>query len=125
MKKRKIIEYIIVIFTIGMIPILSMNNIGIPCIYNKITGLYCPGCGITRAVISLMKFDIKSALGYNCFFVIVVPIMIVFYIYDYLKRKNDSNYDYKKFNKVWYMFLVMLILFGILRNISLFRVLAP
>lgn len=122
---KKIIEFVFVSFIIIMIPILSMNNMGIPCMFNKITGLYCPGCGITRAVIALMKLDIKTALDYNFCFVIFAPFMILFGCYEYYKEKKDVNYDTNKFNKVWYFFVIVFLSFGILRNIPIFSYFAP
>ena len=32
-------------------------GVGLVCIFNKITGLHCSGCGMTRAVVSLMNLD--------------------------------------------------------------------
>ena len=43
-----------------------MNNIySIPCVFNLITGYYCPGCGITRMFISIYKLDFYQATVNN------------------------------------------------------------
>lgn len=36
-----------------------------PCMLHKLTGLYCPGCGGTRAVRSLLTCDILKSFYYN------------------------------------------------------------
>ena len=38
-----------------------------PCIFHSVTGLYCPGCGGTRAVLALMQGRLLCALIYHPF----------------------------------------------------------
>ena len=38
---------------------------GIPCIFHWVTGLYCPGCGGTRAAKALLKGEIWTSIHYN------------------------------------------------------------
>ena len=35
------------------------------CMFHKLTGLYCPGCGGTRALSSLLHGDLKASLHNN------------------------------------------------------------
>ncbi len=37
------------------------------CIFHRLTGISCPGCGGTRALQSLLQGDWKQALSYNLF----------------------------------------------------------
>jgi hypothetical protein len=39
----------------------------LPCPVHSITGVECPGCGMTRACIALAGGDIRQALRYNPF----------------------------------------------------------
>jgi len=36
-----------------------------PCAFYKVTGLYCPGCGNTRSVLSLLEGRLWHSLRYN------------------------------------------------------------
>lgn len=36
-----------------------------PCLFHTLTGFSCPGCGCTRAVISLMQGDLIKSFCYN------------------------------------------------------------
>lgn len=36
-----------------------------PCIFRRVTGMYCPGCGGTRAVVELLKGNILRSLWYH------------------------------------------------------------
>lgn len=113
---------IIILFAIGILVIILFlkYDIGIPCIFFELTGWYCPGCGITRAFVSLLQFDIYQAFRYNMLIVILLPFAIIYWIYSFvLKGKKRIA------NVVWYLLLAITILFGVLRNISIFSYLAP
>lgn len=131
LKKRfyKFCLYIIVflIFIAVYYFLFYKNGIVIPCIFNKITGFYCPGCGITRMIISLVKLEFYQAFRYNCLLFIAFPF-ILFLIFDALIKSlfEKDNYFFKKINnKIWIFLLIIVILFGILRNISIFDYLVP
>jgi hypothetical protein len=40
----------------------------IPCIFLSITGVKCPGCGMTRAILSAMSLNFKEAFYYHKMF---------------------------------------------------------
>lgn len=37
----------------------------LPCIFNRLTGLYCPGCGGTRAVLALLHGRLLQSIAYH------------------------------------------------------------
>lgn len=45
------------------------------CLIRTIFGIPCPGCGLTRAWLSVFKLDLKSAFYYHPLFW-TIPIMI-------------------------------------------------
>jgi hypothetical protein len=48
----------------------------LPCLFNRFTGLHCPGCGSTRCCHSLLHGDLEQALAWNPLFVILLPVLI-------------------------------------------------
>ena len=58
-----------------------MYKFGIGCIFKSVLGLPCPGCGMSRAIISLLNMDIKQALLYHPM-VFTMPILGIYYITD-------------------------------------------
>lgn len=92
--------------------------IGIPCIFNKITGLKCPGCGITRSLIALLHLDLGRAVSLNIFsFAIITYIAAVYFhsAFQYVKTgKHRVAFPVEWINIA---FLILLIAWFIFRNI--------
>ncbi len=44
----------------------------LPCPFRSLTGLWCPGCGLTRATHYVLRGDLVTALRFNLF---VMPIL--------------------------------------------------
>ena len=117
------------ILTIGIVVIISFCHyliIGtfLPCIINKITGLYCPGCGITRMLLSILKLDFYQAFRYNPLLFI---FLILFIVYQIIKLITIQffNKDIKLNNYVYIFLLIITIGFGVIRNIPIFSYLIP
>lgn len=47
------------------------------CLLNDATGLYCPGCGNTRAAHALMHGDLMEALRQNAYTIIALPFLAI------------------------------------------------
>ena len=75
-------DMIIVIPAIALYYCL-LQLMGISCPIRYFTGLSCPGCGMTRAFLSLFRLDFKSAFYYHPLF--MLPILAVIL---YLLRKK-------------------------------------
>jgi hypothetical protein len=51
------------------------NNAYLPCIFRELTGYYCIGCGMTRAMHALVHGDIAGALAMNPLAVLLIPLI--------------------------------------------------
>lgn len=90
----------------------------LPCAFNKLTGFYCPGCGMTRAVNSCFKFQFYQAFRFNAL-LFIVPVGLVSYYVAYHKKKSKTA------TTILVMMIVVAVGYGILRNIPSFDFLAP
>lgn len=69
-----------VLSVIGFFYIYNFNpatqkNLFFACPLNQATGLYCPGCGNTRALHALVHLDLIGMLNYNLLFPFVFLIL--------------------------------------------------
>lgn len=48
------------------------------CPFHAITGLPCPGCGMTRAMLRIGQLKFEDAIGYNLFSLPLVILMFLF-----------------------------------------------
>lgn len=131
MLKKMIMLILLVVVGIVSIYVLyylnSTFNIGLICFFSKITGLYCSGCGMTRAFFSLLELDFYQAIRYNVFSLLLFPTLIICMInYIHCWLFNEKNFIIKKIpNSFFIIIAILLIIYGILRNIPLFAYLAP
>jgi hypothetical protein len=92
------------------------------------TGIYCPGCGMTRAFHALFHGDIVSALHFNAMWPLYAFIFGYIFISTLLIVVRGRGLSYKIFQpKLMYGFLTLALLFGVLRNIPVYplNLLAP
>ena len=94
-----------------------------PCIFRRLTGLLCPGCGNTRAVDHLVHGRLWLALRSNPDLPFLIAVPLGFYaelIADIFGKKIKLVPRLMRF---WYPILAAYAVFYVLRNI--FSVLAP
>jgi hypothetical protein len=99
-----------------------------PCPFHAFTGLYCPGCGSTRAIFQLLQGNLIAAFRYNPLTVVFLFTLLaysLFYVWTRMTKKPFSGFFLKP---LWiWLLLAVILLFWILRNIPVypFTVLAP
>ncbi|MDO4394553.1 MAG: DUF2752 domain-containing protein [Mycoplasmatota bacterium] len=95
-------------------------NLKIVCPFYTITGLLCPGCGITRCLFAIINGNLKQAIHYNLLVSILLPPFIIYYIYqEYIYLFNKQNKIKEKIPRyTTTIILIITILFGIIRNIK-------
>lgn len=120
MKKPLLIGVFLATLGIIYLKVLSpMFNIHIPCVFNLITGYDCPGCGITRASLSLLDGQFYQAFRWNMLIFILIPL---YGLYHFLAKKEKFR-GQSKF--LMTSMLVLTVTFFILRNTETFSWLAP
>lgn len=106
----------------------STTGIFPACPLYQMTGLACPGCGMTRGLHALLHGDVLGALDYN----LLLPGILFFFGYLFvslfLTAARGRGLNFKLFNqKVIWGFFCFALVFSILRNLPVypFNILFP
>ncbi|QNP42102.1 DUF2752 domain-containing protein [Lysobacter terrestris] len=94
------------------------------CLFHDITGWYCPGCGITRALHALVHFDLWRAVAMNALVVLSLPLLALMALQGAMQRRwLPSAVQRTVFDGRWW--IGALLVFGIARNLPGLEWLAP
>lgn len=120
-----VVVFLFSIMGIGLLLLFNYYDIGIPCLFHQLTGLYCPGCGLTRAFIMLQNFDLFGAIRMNAL-IVFIPIVLIYIIISMIRYiKNTKPYFLKIPQPITYLILFLVVIFGIIRNIPGFEYFRP
>lgn len=99
-----------------------------PCVFYRLTGLYCPGCGSTRCLYHLVHFDLLGAWRSNPFTVLALPYIGAHFFIFQIKCWTGRNVSlpFARPIFIWVIFIGIMA-FWIARNIPVapFNLLAP
>ncbi len=87
----------------------------ISCIWVAITGFPCPGCGLTRAGIALLKGEFKEAFRIHPFIYVIALLLLLFCVYRYILRRSQ-----KVFVKYAIVVIIAMLCFYVYRMLFLF-----
>ena len=83
--KQDIYENKIPIILVFIYCISTQLIFGLMCPFKIIFNIDCPGCGLTRATIALLKGDISKSLHYNYTCIFWLLTFLLFFIDRYVK----------------------------------------
>ena len=97
---------------------VKITGIAIPCVFYRVTGLKCPGCGVTRMCVALLQFRWREAWNCHSMLMIQLPFLGL------IAMRNVIAYIKKGFCRVShlettiiYICIVLLVGFTMFRNI--------
>lgn len=124
---HKLIGYFlsIAVFLIVYYLVMVFTPLRLPCILHELTGLYCPGCGLTRCCLALLQGDVMLAFRQNAAVLILTALWTVIGMIEFIFNPKWLDQTAVTAKVLSYGSLALVLLFGILRNISGFEWLAP
>lgn len=105
--------------------ITQVTNFYIPCPIRTLTGFVCPGCGITHFFIDLINLNFINAMQQNLAIFILLVIWILVGIIYMIFRPQSLKKGGRVFNILIWSSVILLVVFGILRNIPELSFLLP
>lgn len=91
MRQIKYLKSKIAITLLYLVILSVLWHFNVGCIYQRLFGISCPGCGMTRAVISALKLDFAAAFSYHRMFW-SVPVLYLYFLFDgklFFKKSLD------------------------------------
>lgn len=80
------------------------------CPFHVITGMACPGCGMTRAFLALGQLKLEQAIALNPFSIPLFSVMLLYlwlgYIPRFLQRKAFLRFSLPTVVTLWLFYLL-------------------
>ncbi len=88
-----------------------------PCTFRLFTGLLCPGCGNTHAVLALLEGNVLTSLFYNPFPLCLAVFLLLFYTEVALRLFHRQVRLFPRSLAFWLTFVGLFLAYALLRNV--------
>ena len=117
-RRNKILKITAVIIVIGLsYSIINRAfHIGISCVFYSVLKVKCAGCGMTRATLSLLSGDVRSAFSHNAIFFVYWFEIISIYVSSSIEYIKNGKIRIKGIHiAVDIAVIAIILIYGILR----------
>ncbi len=125
-KKARLKKLLLYMMLLGMAGLLygifvSYTGLAIPCLFRTVTGLLCPGCGVTGMCVAFLHLDWRGAFScHPVLFVLLLPLTAVF-ICGAAGYVQNGRFRFARWqNLILYVSVAALVIFGVVRNLVRF-----
>lgn len=97
----------------------AKTGLALPCPFRAVTGLYCPGCGVTRMCMALLRLDFAGAWSANPVLLCLLPVLALVLgtlLWRWVRTGSARPARWQS-ALIWGMAAVLLV-FGVLRNLG-------
>lgn len=99
---------------------VQMTGFGFPCVFHEITGLLCPGCGVTHMCMALLQMDFRGAFLAHPVIFTLLPVWLVMVVKNAVQYIRTGSYRLSRVeNGILYGSVALLLLYGVVRNLPL------
>ncbi|MBR1724435.1 MAG: DUF2752 domain-containing protein [Ruminococcus sp.] len=95
----------------------QLTGLSLPCVFYEITGLKCPGCGMTHMAVHLAHFEFREALTSNPLLFFMVPFLLILLLLKIVFLPEQLKNGSRVLNGILVSCIVLLVIFGAVRNI--------
>lgn len=104
----------------------AATGLAVPCPFHAVTGLWCPGCGVTRMCLALLRLDPAAAWAANPGLLLAAPLLAFLFArmaWRYVKAGHGRPARWE--TVLLWCVVAYLLAYGVARNLPAFSFLAP
>lgn len=109
--KASVLSGILILYLI----FTQITSLYIPCIFRTVTGLCCPGCGISHFFTDLIHFNLSSAVQQNLAVAVLLPLWIA--VLTVRLIFNPKFLNKRTTDILIWLSVIVLVIFGAMRNL--------
>ena len=96
---------------------VRLTGLAVPCPFRAVTGLLCPGCGVTRLCLALLRWDWAAAWSANPVLLLMLPVLAALGVRMAVRYVREGSAIGPKWESalLWAM-TALLIVWGAARN---------
>ena len=108
---------ILLLVGLAYLAFVLISGYRLPCPFFSLTGLSCPGCGVTRMIVALVEGDLPRAFASNPFLLLSSPLLVFLLAFSTVRYVRHGDMRLGRANSLAVAELVGAIAFGVLRNV--------
>lgn len=124
----QVVKPVAEVLLIGIVYFVFIKVTGwaIPCPIKLVTGKFCPGCGLSRMLLAVLRLDFKAAFLANRLLFFLLPVLLLYaLIKAVIYVKTGSNKQHLLEHIGFIFVFILTVAFWIMRNMEAFSFLAP
>lgn len=108
----------VLIFACLQLSLIQWTGQGIPCLFRLITGLKCPGCGVSHMLLAIIHGDFRKAFHENAAVLLTLPLTAYVFIRGEIRYfREDRFYLRRHESGLLCVIMGVLLVYAILRNL--------
>lgn len=95
----------------------EMSHVVPQCVFHRLTGLDCPGCGSQRMIHDLLHADFRRAWHHNAFLLCLTPVILIYIWLEFFPGRANRLFRIFHSSMMISLIGISIIAWGIIRNI--------
>ena len=96
---------------------VRLTGLAVPCPFRAVTGWLCPGCGVTRLCLALLRWDWTAAWNANPVLLLMLPVLAALGVRSAVRYVREDAAVPKWESALLWAVTALLIVWGAARNL--------